>query len=727
MAVRLGVQASVTGQAMVDRLNRSVRGMDAQAQIARRSFISLRGVLATAFVAAGVIRFASTLARANDTVLQIGNGLRAAGVAAEDLTQAQRTVFQLADETRSSLEATGGLYSRVLRSTRSLGISQQQGLDITRAFQQSLSLSGAAVSEATAASLQFGQALASGRLQGDELRSILENNSFFAQRFAAELGVGVGRLREMGAEGLLTSTTLADIALRIAPDINDRFAELTPTLGQAGNVIRNRVTTAFAALVGVVTDATGDVAVLARTFGDTLVRAISATTNVLRAFFENGEAVRILLVAIGSTIGVLLLPNIIALATAILVSLGGAILAIISPIGILVAAIAAIATVGFVAFDEIASAAQSFADLVLIQAQIVQTRFSILWRSIANFAIESFQSALNAVTGFLNSTIRLINEASAALNLDNFIQIEEIGGTTFDDLLHDTSELMTNLTNLNNMADQVGNALAGNFQRVGDAVVMAANSVVEFGGDIASAFGVGDATAPGVLPEQGIAGGIAAPTGIGLGGDEGNNPFTFSMDQINEIGTNFTDGVQGSIEEALNSGDFSNLGMNILTSFTESVNEQFAMNLSELLTGGFTDFFTGLNEMTEEGTESILGGFSGLFSSIGMLFSGGGGGGGLGGVLSAGLGLFGFADGGVIPGPEGAAMPVIAHGGEVVLNREQQQNLLNGGTSGPQTVSQNINVTGDVSEATRRAVREMGNEITNMVQQGFNERGVINA
>ena len=283
------IDTRVTGERQVRSLDRSLQFAN---QSATRLSTTMRG-LGTAIIAAFsfslVTRFFGAITDASDTVIQIANQLKAAGLAAGDIAAAQQDVLDLAIETRSTLEATGGLYARILRSTNDLGISQKQALDITRAFQQSLALSGASAQEAASASLQFGQALASGRLQGDELRSILENNSFFAQAVARHLGVGVGQLRKMGEEGKLTSAVLAGISLDIAGDIDFQFAGLTPTFQEATTVLR----TGFDVLLEIVGDfvgntlglnfaliSIGEQLVALRKNSDALQKALSIAFNV---------------------------------------------------------------------------------------------------------------------------------------------------------------------------------------------------------------------------------------------------------------------------------------------------------------------------------------------------------------------------------------------------------------------------------------------------------------
>ena len=84
---------------------------------------------------------------------------------------------------------------------------------------------------------QLGQALASGKLQGDELRSLLENMPVLAQALARELGVGIGQLREMGAAGQLTADRVFPALLAASEKINGEFDKMPPTMSRAAGIL----------------------------------------------------------------------------------------------------------------------------------------------------------------------------------------------------------------------------------------------------------------------------------------------------------------------------------------------------------------------------------------------------------------------------------------------------------------------------------------------------------
>jgi tape measure domain-containing protein len=97
-----------------------------------------------------------------------------------------------------------------------LGGEQQDALSITESISQALRLSGASATEARSSLLQFGQALASGVLRGEELNSVLEQTPRLAKAIAEGLGVTVGQLLKMGKEGELSATRII-AALESAP------------------------------------------------------------------------------------------------------------------------------------------------------------------------------------------------------------------------------------------------------------------------------------------------------------------------------------------------------------------------------------------------------------------------------------------------------------------------------------------------------------------------------
>lgn len=189
--------------------------------------------LQRALLSLGVGLGVAQLIRMADTYTLITNRLRLVTTGTANLARVNEELFQSAQRTRSSYEATAQLYATVARNADTLGLSQKDLLDITEAINQSIAVSGTSAQGAAAGLIQLSQALGSGTLRGDELNSILENMPRLAQAIADGMGVTIGQLRALGAEGKLTSAEIVEAIRKSAPEIAAEFAQMTPTVGSS--------------------------------------------------------------------------------------------------------------------------------------------------------------------------------------------------------------------------------------------------------------------------------------------------------------------------------------------------------------------------------------------------------------------------------------------------------------------------------------------------------------
>lgn len=219
----------------INEVTGDLKGLTKQFSALKREALALAGVTIS-------IGSAAELARLADNYQLIGARLRVATGAAENFVEIQNAIFKVSQQTNTSLESTSDLYARVARSTRDLGISQEQTLALTQAVNQSLRLSGAGASEASALVTQFGQALSSGVLRGDEFNSVMENGSRLALALADGLNVGVGQLRAMAEQGELTAGVVIKALLSQQKIIADEAASIPLTIGAAYTNLENALT-----------------------------------------------------------------------------------------------------------------------------------------------------------------------------------------------------------------------------------------------------------------------------------------------------------------------------------------------------------------------------------------------------------------------------------------------------------------------------------------------------
>jgi len=150
----------------------------------------------------------------------------------EALVETNKKLLEISEATRGSLEGSVAVFSTFGKSLNSNVASMTQLLKATEAVQKSIAISGSSVDSARAAIIQLGQGLASNALRGEELNSVLEQTPRLARAIADGMGVNIGQLRLMAAEGKLTSDRVFKALLTQTDALNKEFKQLTPTLAQ---------------------------------------------------------------------------------------------------------------------------------------------------------------------------------------------------------------------------------------------------------------------------------------------------------------------------------------------------------------------------------------------------------------------------------------------------------------------------------------------------------------
>ncbi|MBE8597925.1 tape measure protein [Xenorhabdus sp. BG5] len=240
--VSMDVAQLLTAQRQVnERLDRMELGMD-RANVATKrlsSSMSSLSAIAASLIAALYVR---QIAEYADVWTNVNNKLVNSQKAHEELNTVTTRVFDIAQRTRTSLEATATLYGRLEKATRSLNMSAKDLGDMTETINKALIVSGATAAESSSVLIQLSQALAAGALRGEEFNSVSENGIRIMQAIADYLGKDIGQLKELAAQGKLTSKIVIAAMKASADKIAKEFAKTTSTIEQAFVVANNNVT-----------------------------------------------------------------------------------------------------------------------------------------------------------------------------------------------------------------------------------------------------------------------------------------------------------------------------------------------------------------------------------------------------------------------------------------------------------------------------------------------------
>lgn len=201
--------------------------------------VGLRGLLGPITAVAGA--FAAI--KLSDDFVNLNARLKLATTSTQAASAAFTALFDVAQSRGGSLRDLGDLYIRLGLATKDAGVSQGALLRVTEAVADAVLISGGNVETANAALVQFGQGLASNRLSGDELRSILEQLPPLADAIAKGMGVTRGELRKLGEEGKLTTEKVLKAVLNQQAALEEQAKSIPITFGRAFQKLKNAALT----------------------------------------------------------------------------------------------------------------------------------------------------------------------------------------------------------------------------------------------------------------------------------------------------------------------------------------------------------------------------------------------------------------------------------------------------------------------------------------------------
>ena len=220
----------------------------------------LLGYLKTAFAAFVSIQTVRMLADTADRMQSLNNQIKLVTGSENAALAVRKELLAISNRTYADLEATGSLYVKAQRALQDYGYSQKQVLQFVEATNNAMRVGGVGAQEQAAALFQLSQALGSGRLQGDEFRSISEAAPILLDTLAEHLGKTRAEIRAMAADGKLTSDVIVEAVTAAGGKLAEQAGNMQVTLGGSLTVLKNN----FAALVDDVLNGTGVMSVFAQ-------------------------------------------------------------------------------------------------------------------------------------------------------------------------------------------------------------------------------------------------------------------------------------------------------------------------------------------------------------------------------------------------------------------------------------------------------------------------------
>lgn len=241
----------------LNETSRAMEGFSTPTKVAVESnnklLASVKGIAQYAILSAaiyGVITAVGALGKSfvtmSDEYSSIQNRMKLYIKDTQELAKVNANLAQFSMANNIGLRETASLFTRLSPAMQKIGASTSATLAVVDAFGKSMRIGGATAMEAASATIQFSQAMASGKLSGDEFKSITEAGPRFLQAIADGAGIAASRLKEMSSAGMLTTEVIAKALLKEYPKLIEENKKLGVTLEQGANSLK----TAFLVAIG---------------------------------------------------------------------------------------------------------------------------------------------------------------------------------------------------------------------------------------------------------------------------------------------------------------------------------------------------------------------------------------------------------------------------------------------------------------------------------------------
>lgn len=390
----------------------------------------------------------------------------------------QSNVAALNDMIYESAQRARGGYMDMAKAVASLSVNARNAFPDPRktvqfmeGMQKLFVIGGASKENQQFAMLQLQQSLASGRLQGDEFRSITENAPILQDMIAKTMKVSRGELKQLSAQGEITADIIKRAIFENMDEINDKFESMPKRWSDHFTDFKNVVLKSFAPIADRINRLANSEGV--RSMFSMLKNGIKSIMPVLYAVIGGVEKFVNMFTAGISTVASFVQNHSLLMQMA-LIALGGY-LAFVGTMALISAgqmALAAISMAAKTAADwletaalialtvaqEGLNAALYACPLTWIVGAIIAV-IAVLYAAVA--AVNYFAGMSISATGIIFGAFMLLFSSiwnMIAFTVNMFVSLAEFIGNVFVDPLNATYNLFADIWN--GVVDLVGQAVA---------------------------------------------------------------------------------------------------------------------------------------------------------------------------------------------------------------------------------------------------------------------------
>lgn len=242
----------------IQQVNNSTQNLQRPVQNTGQAFSKWQVAIITANQALGLVRSAIEGISNGMQIVDKYNNLNSRVALVNDGLQTQAElqdkVFQAAQRSFATYESVADTVAKLNLLAGDAFKSNDESIKFAEIMNKSFAVAGTEAGQMSAALLQMNQALASGKLQGDEYRSIIENAPLIANAIANYMGKSRAEMKELSSKGAITSDIIKAAVFKAGDDIEKKFQAMPVSFGQAMNIIQNEAIRTFGPIFKMISD-----------------------------------------------------------------------------------------------------------------------------------------------------------------------------------------------------------------------------------------------------------------------------------------------------------------------------------------------------------------------------------------------------------------------------------------------------------------------------------------
>ena len=343
------------------------------------------------------------------------------GLITDDVQGLSDAIYQASLRSRGSYAQMADTVAKLGLTARNAFKSTEEIVPFVENIQKMFAIGGTGTAQQQASLLQLSQALGSGKLQGDEFRSIAENAPMLEQIISKYMGVTQGELKDLAKDGEITASIMRNAILGATDEIEAKFKNMPRTFGQnmqlLGTIAFNAFTPFWQQLSAIADSPAMNQIFDGFYMGVTLAgKALAGLVNNIRwfvgvigeAYTATKDFINPFVGGLLTTIGLLAIFKTYLIAVSAISFLAGGIRTLVTMIQLLPTAIALIRSLGLAQALASMSALEMWGSLILPIGLILGAIYLIVdafgaWQTVAEYALSFLIGAL--MTAFYTVTV----------------------------------------------------------------------------------------------------------------------------------------------------------------------------------------------------------------------------------------------------------------------------------------------------------------------------------